>query len=49
MEGQAIVFDSVGINRREVVNERVTQERTSKSILTLNHVRATEPKGKGRT
>jgi hypothetical protein len=26
--------DSVGINRREVVNERVIQERSSESILT---------------
>jgi hypothetical protein len=27
--GQALGLDSVGINRREVVNERVTQERSS--------------------
>jgi len=33
-------LDSVGINRREVVNERVIQERSSESILTPNHVRA---------
>ena len=33
-------LDSVGINRREVVNERFTQERSSESILTPNHVRA---------
>jgi hypothetical protein len=26
--------DSVGINRREVVNEKVIQERSSESILT---------------
>jgi hypothetical protein len=42
--GQTIVFcgllgwafgpDSVGINRREVVNEKVIQERSSESILT---------------
>src|SRR5260370_18391272 len=31
---------SVGINRREVVNERVIQERNSETILALNHVRA---------
>ena len=38
--GQASGLDSVGINRREVVNERVIQERNSESILTPNHVRA---------
>jgi hypothetical protein len=27
--GQALGLDSVGINRREVVNERVIQERSS--------------------
>src|ERR1035441_6789898 len=37
-EGSAL--DSVGINRREVVNERVIQERRSESILTPSHVRA---------
>jgi hypothetical protein len=37
---QAIRLDSVGINRREVMNERVIQERRSESILTPSHVRA---------
>ena len=32
--GQASGLDSVGINRREVVNERVIQERSSETILT---------------
>jgi len=38
--GQALGLDSVGINRRGVVNERVIQERDSESILTPNPVRA---------
>jgi hypothetical protein len=32
--GWAFGPDSVGINRREVVNEKVIQERSSESILT---------------
>jgi len=38
--GAALGLDSVGINRRGVVNERVIQERNSETILTPSHVRA---------
>jgi hypothetical protein len=38
--GRRFRLESVGINRREVVNERVIQERHSETILTPSHVRA---------
>ena len=38
--GACFSLDSVGINRREVVNEIVIQERSSETILAPSHVRA---------